>query len=558
MDAAEVFELPQDLVFVDLETTGGNADYHRITEVGIIRVEKGLCVEEWSSLVNPECLIPSYIESFTGISNEMVAAAPRFADIARLVLEKLQSGAPPEPVFVAHNARFDYSFLRAEFRRVDVNFCAKVLCTVKLSRRLFPQYARHSLDALMERHDLACSARHRALGDARVLSDFWFKLRNELPETALAAAAQTVLGAHKLPAHLPQGLADELPDGPGVYRFFGQDDVLLYVGRSNSLRTHVLSHFAVPPSGPKQRKLGQLVQRIDWLQTAGELGAALREAEWTKTQQPLHNRHLKRASDAVTLRFAGNTGSVELIGIADVERTQLENCRGLFHSHKDARKALIEIAGAKLLCLKVLGLEESAGSCLAHQVGRCKGACVGKEPLSIARCAGADGLVVSEAEGVAVSRPSRSSRTQPARRHGTARHRPLVLSRHRALRGGIGCDCDSRGPCSLRSSDVSDSGALFHEPSESRLARSDAPGRDPLNDNVRYWIATAPVGAASVLAGELAQYGASDIRERSHDVKFQGTLEVGYRACLWSRTSSRVLLSLGLSMPRVQRASSRP
>jgi DNA polymerase III subunit epsilon len=381
MDAAEVFELPQDLVFVDLETTGGNADYHRITEVGIVRVEKGLCVEEWSSLVNPDCIIPSYIESFTGISNEMVAAAPRFADIATLVLEKLQSGALPKPVFVAHNARFDYSFLRAEFRRVDVNFCAKVLCTVKLSRRLFPQYVRHSLDALMERHDLACSARHRALGDARVISDFWFKLRNELPETALAAAAQTVLGAHKLPAHLPQGLADELPEGPGVYRFFGQDDVLLYVGRSNSIRAHVMSHFAVPPSGSKERKLGQLVQRIDWLQTAGELGAALREAEWIKTQRPLHNRHLKPATDGVTLRFAENTSAVELVGIADVEAGQLENCRGLFHSHKDARKALTDIAGAKLLCLKLLGLEESAGSCIAHQLGRCKGACVGKEPL---------------------------------------------------------------------------------------------------------------------------------------------------------------------------------
>ncbi len=66
-----------------------------------------------------------------------------------------------------------------------------------------------------------------------------------------------------------------------------------------------------------------------------------------------------------------------------------------------------------------------------------------------------------------------------------------------------------------------------------------------MTDNVRYWIATAPIGAASVLAEELAQFGASDIRERSHDVKFQGALEVGYRACLWSRTASRVLLSLG-------------
>ncbi len=91
MDAAEEFALPQDLVFVDLETTGGNAAHHRITEVGIVRVEAGVVTEEWSSLVNPECRIPSYIESFTGISNEMVAAAPRFADIATLLLEKLKS-----------------------------------------------------------------------------------------------------------------------------------------------------------------------------------------------------------------------------------------------------------------------------------------------------------------------------------------------------------------------------------------------------------------------------------------------------------------------------------
>ena len=128
-----------------------------------------MAVEEWSSLVNPECRIPAYIESFTGISNEMVAEAPRFADIAALVLEKLKSPRPdgparPAPVFVAHNARFDYSFLRAEFRRLDVHFCAQVLCTVKLSRRLFPQHARHSLDAVMERHELGVPRAPPGLG----------------------------------------------------------------------------------------------------------------------------------------------------------------------------------------------------------------------------------------------------------------------------------------------------------------------------------------------------------------------------------------------------------
>jgi DNA polymerase-3 subunit epsilon len=160
MDAAD------NLVFVDLETTGANPAYHRITEVGIVRIQNGVLVEEWSSLVNPECPISPYIEAFTGISSEMVADAPRFADIGATVLEKLRGA-----VFIAHNARFDYSFLRSEFRKVGVDYASEVLCTVKLSRRLFPEHARHNLDAVMERHGLTCSARHRALGDARVLND---------------------------------------------------------------------------------------------------------------------------------------------------------------------------------------------------------------------------------------------------------------------------------------------------------------------------------------------------------------------------------------------------
>jgi DNA polymerase-3 subunit epsilon len=383
MDAAEGSALPQDLVFVDLETTGVNAAHHRITEIGIVRVDQGGTVEEWSSLVNPECRIPPYIEEFTGISNEMVAAAPRFADIAKLVLEKLQSPARRPPVFVAHNARFDYSFLRAEFRRAEVHFHAKVLCTVKLSRRLFPEHPRHSLDALIERHDLTCSARHRALGDARVLRDFWFKLRGELPEAALAAAAQTVLGAQRLPAHLPADLEDELPEGPGVYRFFGLNDALLYVGKSTSLRRRVLSHFAAEHSDAKEQKLARQVRRVDWLETAGELGALLREADWIKTLRPLYNRRLNRASDSVTLMTAEHTGLVEFVAIAELDPKELGRCCGVFHSHKEARKALTDIARAQRLCLKILGLEQGAGSCVAYQIGKCKGACVGQEPLTL-------------------------------------------------------------------------------------------------------------------------------------------------------------------------------
>ncbi len=395
MDAAEAFTLPRDLVFVDLETTGGNAAFHRITEVGIVRMADGEVVEEWSSLVNPECRIPSYIEAFTGITNAMVADAPRFAEIAAVVLSKLQAvtpradpdahpnPAPRPPVFVAHNARFDYSFLRTEFRRLDVNFSARVLCTVKLSRRLYPEFPRHSLDAIMERHRLTCSARHRALGDARVLKDFWRTLCADVAEETLTRAAQSVLGANRLPAYLPAELADELPEGPGVYRFFGEDNVLLYIGRSHSLRTRVLGHFSAEHSDAREQKKARLVRRIDWVETAGELGAQLKESQWIKQLKPLFNQRLKGKGDSFTLRIVPDTHFVQLVAIGDLEGADLNACCGVFHSYKDGRKALADIARAHSLCMKVLGFVESAGSCFAYQVGRCKGACVGLEPLML-------------------------------------------------------------------------------------------------------------------------------------------------------------------------------
>jgi DNA polymerase III subunit epsilon len=380
--------LPDDLVFVDLETTGGNAAHHRITEVGIVRMRDGATLEEWSTLVNPECPIPAYIQNFTGITDEMVASAPRFAEIADLVLEKLRGHADrPAPVFVAHNARFDYGFLRAEFRRRSISFSAPVLCTVRLSRRLFPEHVRHNLDAVMERHDLACAARHRALGDARVVRDFWARLLVGLPRERLAAAAQALLATAKLPAQLPAGLAEELPEGPGVYRFFGDDDTLLYVGKSGSLRAGILGHLAedrgsgfTAGGGGRDRKLREAVRRVDWEETAGELGARLRELAYARAGAPLYNRHAKDEAGGFTLRVAEGSGAVHVQPVENVPAEDLEACYGLFNSPKDARKALLDIAAARQLCVKVLGLEDGPGSCVGHPLGRCKGACVGKEP----------------------------------------------------------------------------------------------------------------------------------------------------------------------------------
>jgi DNA polymerase-3 subunit epsilon len=370
MDAAET------LAFVDLETTGGNPAYHRITEIGIVLVRNGELLEEWSSLLNPECPISPYIEAFTGISSEMVADAPLFADVAATVFEKLRGA-----VFIAHNARFDHSFLRTEFRKVGLGYSTEAVCTVKLSRRLFPEHVRHNLDVVIERHGLNCSARHRALGDARVLWDLWSKLEREIPADVFAAAAShAVLSQPKLPPQLPAGLVDELPESPGVYRFYGADGELLYVGRSNSLRSKILYQLAESRSGSREELAAQ-VQRVDWRQTAGELGAMLLESEWIKSQQPRYNRRARSNAESVTLRLPDAAGRVLIQRIDMLEPEDLAESFGVFHSEKDARKALTDIARASQLCLKVLGLEESEGSCFALQIGKCRGACTGKEPL---------------------------------------------------------------------------------------------------------------------------------------------------------------------------------
>ena len=187
--------LRQPLIILDLETTGMLAAEERITEIGLIEVDDGEFVDSWSQLVNPEKSIPPFIETITGISDAMVRHAPTFAELAPALYARLQG-----KLLVAHNARFDYGFLRSEFERVDLAYEARVLCTVKLSRKLYPEQRRHSLDSLIQRHDLSCNARHRALGDAEVLWQFLQKIQAELDAERISAALLAQLDAPTLPA----------------------------------------------------------------------------------------------------------------------------------------------------------------------------------------------------------------------------------------------------------------------------------------------------------------------------------------------------------------------
>jgi len=366
---------PDPVAFVDLETTGMTAADDRVTEIGIVRVEGGRATE-WSSLVNPGCSIPPAVQALTGITNAMVAAAPRFSDLAGEVAARI-SGC----VFVAHNARFDYGFLKHEFGRLGRPFTAKVLCTVKLSRRLFADTGRHNLDSLIERHRLPSENRHRALGDARILWAFAQALYRDLPADEVDTAVARILRAPSLPPHLPADALDAIPESPGIYCFYGLNPMPLYVGKSINLRERVASHFSSDYRSPNDLRLSSEVVRIEFEETAGELGALLRESQLVKSLFPTYNHRLRRRTDLIALGVASEPSPPDYLRADVIEPQDLHGLYGPFSSRRAAREMLRDVAADAALCLRLLGLERRAGPCFARQVKKCAGACVGAETI---------------------------------------------------------------------------------------------------------------------------------------------------------------------------------
>lgn len=368
--------LDQRLVFLDLETTGATATHDRITEVGLVAVDAGHLVGEWSTLVNPGVSIPPMIQALTGITNEMVELAPTFAEVSRELLHRIDG-----KLLVAHNARFDYGFLRNEFQRAGIRFSSRVLCTVRLSRKLFPQHARHNLDALMARHGIECDARHRALGDARVLWRLVQCWQGELDPATVAGAAAELVKAPTVPAGLPTNVFDDIPEAPGVYLFYGENGIALYVGKSINLRARVMSHFSGDHRVNKDMKIAREVARIDWIETAGELGALIEESRLVKRLAPVYNRRLRRTAELCSWHWRIDHAEdvPQLVAARDLDIAQFGDLHGLFRSRASAIEALRDITTAHELCSILLGLEKRKGPCFAHQIKRCRGACVGKE-----------------------------------------------------------------------------------------------------------------------------------------------------------------------------------
>jgi DNA polymerase-3 subunit epsilon len=307
----------------------------------------------------------------------MVATAPRFEELIDTIDELLN-----ERHFVAHNAQFDYGFMKNSYQRAGRNFSLPVLCTVKLSRRLYPEHKRHNLDSLLQRHDLTCESRHRAMDDAMVLPAIVSSMISDKGLEQVEKAMIQQVKQTSLPPNLADGSIEGLPAGPGVYLFYGENGNLLYVGKSINIRDRVRSHFYSVMKNNREMQMAQQVCSIEHIETAGEIGALLLEAELIKTRQPIFNRRLRRNGRLYTIYWDPESrDKPDIIEVQQLETRALANSYGLFRSRKNAMDTLNKLARDHRLCLKTLGVETGKGPCFGYQIKKCQGACVGEESI---------------------------------------------------------------------------------------------------------------------------------------------------------------------------------
>jgi DNA polymerase III subunit epsilon len=357
---------------VDIETTGGSARLEKITEIAIYLHDGNQITGEFNSLINPERNIPYYITNLTGITNEMVEDAPRFFEIARQIVE-LTDGR----TFVAHNARFDYSFLREEFKSLGFNFKRNILDTVALSRKLIPGHKSYSLGNICKDLRISINGRHRAAGDALAtvkLFEILMEKDREINGSKTVLMRNTKVS--KLNPNLDTKKIENIPEEPGIYYFYNENHDLIYIGKSRNLQQRISTHLSNNTTNRSMEMRDQIAD-IDWETTGSELIALLKESSEIKLNKPVYNRAQRRSGFQWGIfQFKDENGYI------NYRYGQLNNDEqpvSVFTSKEKVKSKLNSLVERYRLCQKLAGLYETEGACFHNQVGICMGACCGKE-----------------------------------------------------------------------------------------------------------------------------------------------------------------------------------
>ncbi|MBK6390454.1 MAG: GIY-YIG nuclease family protein [Saprospiraceae bacterium] len=359
---------------IDIETTGGLPRRDRIIEIGIILYDGEKELDRFESLIDPGISIPPQITRLTGIHSGMVEAAPKFFEVAKQIVE-LTEGA----IFVAHNVRFDYNFIREEFSRLGYTFTRKQLCTKRLARKSIEGLRSYSLESLINHFNIKVTHRHRALDDAyaaSVVLDHVLRRKENL-SMAFDMIHQGVKES-RLPASLSLDYLHSLPEECGIYYFHNAKGDIIYVGKSINIKDRILQHFA--DHTEKSTALHQQVDSITYEITGSELLALLRENEEIKKLKPEINRQLRKKTLPIGVySYLDENGYIRFITSkienADSEYTLVKK----FSTPANAKSFLAANVERYQLCLKLTGIEKDGGACFDHHIGKCPGACIGEE-----------------------------------------------------------------------------------------------------------------------------------------------------------------------------------
>lgn len=356
---------------VDIETTGGYAAANGIIEISIQVVQDGEVTEEFETLINPNKTIPRYIQAFTGIDNTMVADAPQFEEVAQRIYHLLQ-----DKIFVAHNVNFDYSFVKAHLAAYGYTLNTKKLCTVRLSRQIFPGFPSYSLGNLCTSLNIKLANRHRAGGDAAATVILLNKLLAADKEK-VAAHLKKNSKEQVLPPHVPKDHFQRLPAAPGVYYFHDKGGKVVYVGKAKSLKHRVNSHFSNNSASRQKQNFVKHIHAITFTRTATELMAAILESTEIKRLWPPFNTAQKKPEDVFGIFvYQDQSGYVRL---AIEKKRKNANPIYTFHYKVDGHGVIRKLMREYELCPKLCFMQTSTDVCAGIGEAHCHGACEKKE-----------------------------------------------------------------------------------------------------------------------------------------------------------------------------------
>lgn len=361
---------------IDIETCGSKFEFRRgrITEICILKHDGLSVTEKFTTLINPECNISPYFTGLTGITNEMVADAPKFHEVAAKILEMTEGC-----IFVAHNVGFDYGFIKEEFSSLGYKYKRDTLCTVRLSRKLLPKRISYSLGHLCASLGIEIFGRHRAEGDAVAtaqLFDLLIQLKGQDSRYKNMGVEEIMI---RRIDKIKQYVLNKLPEECGVYYFLNKEKEIIYIGKSTNIYNRALSHFST--DNKKGKKMLNDLYDVDFVLTGSELIALLMESEEIKKHKPKYNR--MRKAEVFTHCIDYFTDKQGILNFKIVPFDESETALLSFNTYFSARERLESWIDSHELCLRYCGLTGDEAICFNHQIKKCNGICAELEEINV-------------------------------------------------------------------------------------------------------------------------------------------------------------------------------